>query len=298
MQGLSHWMRATLLAVGMVVALAGQAAAAVLPLSLEQMVAVSDQIVTVRVKGTETKSLGRQLATTARFDVLDTMKGNMKGEGEISYLGGQRGMLVMDVPNSPNLQPDQEVILFLSRPFDRLPEAMKKNYNASSPLVSGYSVVGAWQGKLEIVDEDGTPNTLKRGRKGAVPVPGSARVVRAKSFTHGDKSASAAPTYDELRAAIVEVVSANKMKLQSKGPKDEIKGIYGRFAVPEKSASKAIRFFDPLPELAYKSDEELKAINEQVKKDVEAAKARQAAAQSTKPANVSTTSDNSGNGDK
>lgn len=249
----------------------GKAHASTVPLTLEQLVAVADEVVTVRVAGSEAKISQGRITTTTKMEVLETFKGEMKGSEEITYLGGRWRSLVMDVPNVPQFRKGEEAVLFLSRPIDRMPDEMKAQYNLDSPLVQSYQVVGGYQGKFLLVDNEGLPNVSER--KDNDPIPFNTRVVRQAGASTGDPSKS--PEWSDFQSAITFLVQTQKAKASSDADPVAIGGIMGKFHVPERSDSPAIRRFDPLPSMAYASDEELKALQDKMSKAHEARKSGQ-----------------------
>lgn len=239
-----------------------RAEAATVPLTLEQLVAVADEVVAVRVVGNESNISQGRITTTTTMEVLETFKGEMKGTEEITYLGGQWRSLVMDVPHIPRFNKGEEAVLFLSRPIDQMPESLKAEYNLDSPLVQSHQVVGGYQGKFLLVSAEGLPNVSER--KADDPVPFSMRVVRQAGATTGDPDKS--PNLGDFRSALTFLVQAEKAKAAGEEDPVSIGGIMGKFHIPERSNNPVIRRFDPLPSMAYAGDEELKALQERLDK--------------------------------
>ncbi|MCC6547428.1 hypothetical protein IT570_09695 [Candidatus Sumerlaeota bacterium] len=222
--------------------------ASVVPLSLEELVAIADQVVEVEVTDSTSHPYKNMIVTTSKFQVVDRLKGDLKGEQSITYLGGRVGKLVMEPTNVPQLQRNDRAILFLSKPYERLPKELKSRYNASSPLLNSYSIVGGVQGKLDVF----------AGEKG-----GRAKIVRGATATalgKGDKSREV--DAETLKSSIRTLVSAQATKAAKKDFKT-IKGVYGTFAIPDRSTDPAVRAFDPLPGMAYMSTEEINAAVEE-----------------------------------
>lgn len=239
--------------------LTATALAARLPMTLEELVAVSDEIVAVKVIESKSHAYNRQIVTTSRFQVIDTFKGKMTGTQEITYLGGQVGPLVMAVPDIPRLNKDEQAVLFLSNPTKRLSKDRQKNYNMSSPMVNGYSIVGGPQGKLSIVGAESSSSTAK-----SAAIDSSAKVTRISGLDGAGDKAQEANSYAAFSASLRGVVSAHQKKSLEKGGLKEIAGINGKFAVPERSSDPVIRAYDPLPSMAYMSKAELDAAMEKV----------------------------------
>src|SRR5262245_52203113 len=83
--------------------------AARVPMTLEELVAVSDEIVAVRVLESHSHPYEqRTIVTTSKYQVLENFKGISKGEQEITYPGGKVGTLVMGVPDIPRLDKGEE----------------------------------------------------------------------------------------------------------------------------------------------------------------------------------------------
>lgn len=256
------------LATAVAMMLAQLAPASMLPLKLEELVAVSDAIVTVRVTRTEQGFIGRHLYTTAHLEVLDTIKGKVEpGPLSISYLGGRHQIIHVHVPQTPKLQEQEEVTLFLSQPVKRLPKSVTDRLNMNSPLVQSYQIVGGQLGRFSLLSKDGRPN---KTRKGSEAIPSDLLATRAVMKRTADGKSAIAPTYGDFRAAVAQLVEAEKQKIASKGATDEIKGVYGAFAIPEKSSNPIVRLFDPLPEMAYMSPEEFEALNSKVQEQQKA----------------------------
>ncbi|MCC5876320.1 MAG: hypothetical protein JJU11_08905 [Candidatus Sumerlaeia bacterium] len=240
--------------------------AAALPLTLEQMVAIADQVVAVRVVETKSEMASGRITTTTRFSVLENYKGDLKGEAEITYLGGRWGSLVMDVPNMPTFNKGEEAVLFLSRPIDRMPEKVREKYNMDSPLVQSYQVIGGHQGKFLLVNEEGIPNVSDRKAKDAIPF--NTRVVRQAGAMRGDPNKG--PNWADFHSSLTALSAAYEAKVAEKGEKKEIPGILGKFHIPSRLSDKNIRRFDPLPSMAYASDEELQKLQEAADKAIKA----------------------------
>lgn len=243
----------------------------IIPLTVEQRIAIADEVVAVRVKATrqELPQMGL-ITTTTTFEVLETFKstGGKKGPLEVTYPGGQMGKLVMAAPGTPQFIPGQEAVLFLSDPLARLPEESRAKYNSKSPIVGSLQLVAGPLGRLSIDLSSGKQAEDGSARKGTDAVPGDAVVKGVKvKVDRKDGGVGEAPlTYGQLRVALKNLAAREESKRKTKGPQDKIAGIYGRFAVPERSDNAALRALDPLPEMAYKSDEELRQIKKQIKK--------------------------------
>jgi len=232
--------------------------AAQVPLTMEQLTAIADQVVSVRVDSKETVFYRGKIFTTAKFDVVETFKGDLSGSQKISYLGGRKGKLVMAAPNQPDLSKGDEVVLFLSKPLERLPKSRKDEFDPKSPMVNSYLVVGGDLGKFEITGGK-IADKQKSSRKGDDPIPTNAKVVRKISGLE-KRVKQPAPSYGEFKQGLYKLVANQKQAEKTKIAPRKIPGVYGEFVVAPKSDDPLIRAYDPLPEIAYKTDAELAEI--------------------------------------
>lgn len=270
MSSLRNLLRAAVLVtVAMAFLMPAPLRAGLLPLTLEEMVAVADEVVAVRVAETKSELAQGRITTTTRLTVLETYKGKSKGELELTSLGGRVGTLVMDVPNIPTFHKGEESILFLSRPIDRMSDKARAHFNLDSPMVKSFQVIGGHQGKFLLISNEGIPNSSER--KGNDPIPFNTKVVRRAGALTGDPQK--APNWSDFRSSVQALVVAQEQKAAEKGPKTEITGIIGKFHIPEKIFDKTIRHFDPLPSMAYASDEELGVLKKALEEAQKAANA-------------------------
>jgi len=236
-------------------AMAQPASAQVVPLSIEELVAVAEEIVAVRVDSTETQVVMGKIYTTANVAVLENYKGKMAGPQKISWPGGKAGKLVMEVPGVPKLHAGEEAILFLSRPQDRMPKSTRDAMNPESPVNQSYQVVGGFQGKITIANHN---KEAKQLRKGTEPIPATATASRG-TFT-GTNTSAPKVEVAKLRGALRGVAKSQADKAAQKGALRKIAGIRGEFAVPDRTDDPVVRLFDPLPGFAYLPDAELEAV--------------------------------------
>lgn len=249
-------------------ALVGSAArATVVPLTLEEMMAVSDEVVSVRVTETTPEFANGIIVTKAKFTVVENFKGAMQGEQTLDVLGGKYKGIVMKPAGVPSLQKGEEAILFLSNPYARLSDSQKAQFKASSPVANTLNFVGGWQGKLAIASGDTT------GAKSAAGIKSTAKVTRVTPTSELAPEAATAPQYAQVSTALKSLASAQKAKAAQKAAATKIAGINGKFIIPDRSADAAIRAFDPLPSIAYMSDSELDALQKQVDEKSAAKKA-------------------------
>ena len=233
--------------------------ATVVPLTMEEMMAISDEVVTVRVTETTPEFANGIIITKAKFTVLENFKGAMQGEQELDVLGGVYKGIAMKPGGVPSLEKGEEAVLFLSNPYKRLSAAQKAQFHNSSPLVNKLNFVGGWQGKLNIVPGEGDS-----AAKSAAPIKATAKVTRVTASSSLEPIASVAPQYGQLSGALKTLATAQKQKISQKAATTSIAGINGKFVIPDRSADVAIRAFDPLPSMAYMSDKELDALEKQV----------------------------------
>jgi hypothetical protein len=235
--------------------------AATVPLTLEQLMAVADAVVAVRVVDTKSQLADGRITTTADLQVIESFKGALAGRQQLTYLGGHWRQMVMAVPDIPTLTPGEEAVLFLSRPADRLSEKAKSGLNLNSPLIASMQIVGGHQGKFLIVNREGNPEL--KARTGDAKIPALHKIRRTATLS-GAK-VDDAPNYSEFAAALHQLAARQAEKAAAKGPREAIDGIVGRFAIPDKSADPLLRRFDPLPSIAYSTDAELEQIKAQIK---------------------------------
>jgi hypothetical protein len=247
------------------------APASVVPLTVEQMVAVADEIHTVQVLGSTTEVFEGKILTRQRVKVLESFKGELRGETDIVQLGGRRGPLAMQVDDIPMLKEGDTAVLFMSYPLRRLPQQERARFNQASPLVTAPQFVGGFQGHFSVqtaaVEGAGTlpaETRALRALRGA-----SVRRTAAMSMTAGD---GREPVADYSRfASEIRSLVAEEMRLRStRTAPVRIGGIRGEFHVPaRRKDSDALRVFDPLPSIAYASPEEIEAARARVRAEAE-----------------------------
>lgn len=247
------------------------AGATVIPLDIEEMVAVAEDVVTVRVEETRAEPLNGMIVTRAKVRVIESFKGTLAGEQELVSLGGTYKQLTMAVPEVPQLAQGEEAILFLSNPGLKKLAKSGKSTTTASPLALSPQVVGGWQGKFTIRREEGSS---KAKAVGGAPVPEDAKVTRISAAREGTVMGADAPSYAEMRAALQSLVTQQKEMVTQKQAPKVLQGFEGAFFVPERSDSAVLRKFDPLPDQAYMSEQELKELKVQFDKAVSESKAK------------------------
>lgn len=267
----AQWWRAAL-AAAMLVLGTSLAPASVVPLTVEQMVAVADEIHTVEVLGSTTEVHNGKILTRQRVRILERFKGSLADETEIVQIGGRRGPVEMRVDDVPLLEPGETAVVFMSYPLRRLPEAERGHFNQASPIVSAPQFVGGFQGRFGVTvaaveNADTLPETTRalRSLRGA-----SVNRTTTMSLNAAD---GREPLVDyqgfaeEIRSLVAEEA---RLETERTAPV-RIGGIRGEFHVPaRRKESAALRAFDPLPSIAYASPEELEAVKARVRAAAEA----------------------------
>lgn len=250
-------MMAFVLALG---ALAGTASAQVVPMTLEEMYAISDTVAAVRVEETRTEPYEGLIITKARVRSVEVLKGRLGAETELALLGGDYKQLSMRVPSLPMLDKGEEVLLFLSNPSEKLPRAARQKLDASSPLIASPQIVGGWQGKLSIVRSEAEKEMQITG---SAPIPESAKVTR-RGPRAGNVALAGAPAYSEVRGALQRLETRQKAaEKDAKTSTRRIPGVPGEYRIAERTDDPVLRRFDPLPSMAYLSEEELAELQRQ-----------------------------------
>ncbi|MEQ8818873.1 MAG: hypothetical protein RLY93_01415 [Sumerlaeia bacterium] len=165
-------------------------AASVVPMAVEELAAVAEDIVHATVENAEAEMLGGLIVTHFDFKVVESYKGAIKSGStlEMTLPGGRMGQLASFSTATPRFTVGEEVILFTSNPQARALKAGKSlEVDEDSPLVKSPKLVGGWQGKFTVVRQDvetpiaGTDKTMTR------PV---ALVTRGGDKASTDKSPS------------------------------------------------------------------------------------------------------------
>lgn len=255
------------------------ASASVTPLGIEELVAVADEIHTVRVESQECFVYEGKIMTRARVEVLETFKGTMTGHTDITYLGGRYRMIGMHADTGmEGTKVGDEAVLFMSYPIRRMPAEARARFDASSPLISSPQLVGGFQGRFALTV---FPETVPADS----PVPQESLLQtavikpRGASATRADGRPAPNVSYTDFAAAIHKLVQ-EQQELQKGGRATarKIGGVAGEFHVPTRRADNAVlRAFDPLPKLAYMSDTELAAVKARAQQQAAAAAAARAA---------------------
>lgn len=251
----------------MVLAAALPARATVVPYEIEEMVALAEEIVVVEVVQNTVTMPGKLVLTENTVVVLDTIKGQMSGKDVLVTPGGVYKGIGMQVAGSASLKEGEKAVLFLSNPLKRLPKERQEKIDWNNKYLASPKIIGGWQGKLVL--EPGAEEEMAKGVK-INGVNSANKVIRFGG--NGEKAMKHAPSYADFRAQLAALVEEQKRLEQSKSNLRKIGGARGEFAVPEMDKSRtAIRAFDPLPDIAYLSEEDLKLLQQEVHRQAEQA---------------------------
>ena len=237
-----------------------RAQASVIPLGLEELVAISDELHTVKVESTESFAYQGTIYTRAKIDIMDSFKGSMTGVSEIVYPGGKLGPLqALSNSGMENSQAGDYAVLCLSYSLGHVTEAEKARFNMDAPAIKSPQVVGGFQGRFDLKVY---PNTVPEGS----PAPRESLLATAQVSRKGLGAARRADgvlqsvSYTEFANTIRQMVAEEKA-LRSRSAGKEIYGVRGTFYVPARDKARSTaRMFDPLPKIAYMSQEEVDAI--------------------------------------
>lgn len=204
-----------------------------IPLSIEEMAAIADDVVHGTVTETASEWHSGKLFTRVQIEVHESFKGEVdSGETlEVATLGGKFGSLRSVVPNSATLQESEEVILFVSKPGERRRRSGQP-VNADSPLIQLPQVIGGFQGKFRVVREAEQSGTEEEGARRSE----TARVMRETSSQRG------APTLEEFSSQLRGLFNDPDRRRSVRSVPT-----VGAVEVAEpKADTKALRHFDPI----------------------------------------------------
>ncbi|MDX2176981.1 MAG: hypothetical protein SF028_10990 [Candidatus Sumerlaeia bacterium] len=252
------------------------AGASVVPMTLEQLAAVADEIHTVRVESSEPYAQDGRIYTRADLSILESFKGELSGKAEVHYVGGEVKVLGLLANNSLNIREGDEAVLFLSYPLRRLPAEEQAKYNTESATVTSPQLVGGFQGKFLLGYDSVEAAGTARGSFSALE--STATVARAMAGSRRDLDKAPVP-YAEFRDEIRRLVAESESLRASRAKPTAIAGIRGEFHVPARSAeAKLARYFDPLPAIAYMTEEERAEYRGKIRAAQAEAEAKRAAA--------------------
>jgi hypothetical protein len=241
--GWTGWIRnAAVLATAAIAMSVGSASAAIIPLSVEEIVAHSDEVVTGRVAAEQEVIFTRgRIFTVSEFIVDQSLKGDRQpGESiQIAIPGGELDGIGMMATNIATLKPNEEAVLFLEKRSE--PELAAVAQSLDMPedhltLVSPRIIAGP-QGKFSIVK-------LEEPRKQGDQVVGFDEVTRVVREVPGRRiSVSDYPKLDDFEAAIRRIVEGQVPVRRSVRLTPDAEPV----DVAERDpAAKALRIFDPV----------------------------------------------------
>lgn len=262
----------TLVAAFLFAAAAGLAPASVIPLTLEELTAVADEVVAVKVEQATPFVENGKIFTAARVAVIDSFKGDLRGVTEIVYPGGQVGPIGMKSGIGKELSAGEYAVLFLSYPVNRLTPEERSNLRSGARIISSPRLVGGFQGKFSIMStpgqfEDKNVKTSDRALLDrATVVRGKASPDRGVAGLSSAPGASRRIDYRSFSATVRELVDQSANKRGAAANARTITGIRGTFHIPERRKDNAVaRAFDPLPAAAYMTKQEIAAEREKLR---------------------------------
>jgi len=240
---ISSGIRALAGAVGVFTALLFSAAsAAVIPLSIEELAAHSDDVVVGKVAPEQEVivALGR-IYTHSRFVVDESLKGTRQTGEEIDIFmpGGEIDGIGMMAVGLPSLKPEESIVLFLDRPTsERMAMASSATgAPADHPVLNTPRIVGGPQGKFTVVSLTETETDRTANRRATREVTRVMREVPGRRLSNQQY-----PTLDEFRAAIKRL-SSDEVPVRAR-----VQVVPGHrpVDVPERDPdAHALRVFDP-----------------------------------------------------
>jgi hypothetical protein len=131
-------------------------ASVVVPLSVEQLAAVAEDVVHAKVDKSESGIYKGKIFTRHQLKVEDSLKGATKSGGklEVVTMGGSFGRLSSIAPGMPTLKEGEEVVLFLSNPaksYAAKAAGVLPALDTQSPFIQSPQIVGGFQGKFDVI---------------------------------------------------------------------------------------------------------------------------------------------------
>ncbi|MBI5153838.1 hypothetical protein HZA57_01250 [Candidatus Poribacteria bacterium] len=250
-------------------------ASLVVPLSIEEMTAISETIVRAEVETAAAEVYHGKILTRSTLRVTESFKGpHAKGsEFDVVTLGGTLGKLGSVSPGMPVLKKGDDAVLFLNKPAAERDGWRAGEMNADSPLAKSPQIVGGFQGKFDIVEHEvpAPPNTGQHTvatSRVSRPTPGKAMPI------------AATPAYETFASQLRKLTSPERAQATTT---HEISTV-GKIEVPvEQSEARALRFFDPLPAMAQMTPAQIQRALDDHRAEQERSKAaREAAAAQTR----------------
>ncbi len=241
-QKLGKWMhRAAIMASIAVGLTATNAAAAIIPLGIEELVAHSDEVVSGHVaEQQEVVFTAGKIYTVSEFIVDESFKGERaSGEAiQIAVPGGEIGGIGQRVTNVAQLRPNERLVLFLDNPTDeqRATASQATQIRADHPILTTPRVVGGPQGKFAVVTREETESTA-----GLTSVRTVTRVMR--EVPGRAPKATDFPAIEDFGAAIRRIADKEVPVRRSVRTMPGVEPV--DIAVRDPDAS-ALRVFDPI----------------------------------------------------
>lgn len=223
-------------------------ASVAVPLTVEEMSAIADDIVHATVETSETDLYKGKIFTRHTLRVEESLKGTAEKGGTMQTvtLGGRMGKIASVSPGLAQLQEGEEVILFVSKPAEKLKRRSEApvEYDMESPFIQNSQIIGGFQGKFSVVRQQ-VEHEAPGGRR---MTSETVRVFRAAPGRH--VKPTECPTLKQFKDQ-VRMVASDQVPVRRS--EREIATV-GKVAVsPENDAHQALRFFDPLPRRAAKA---------------------------------------------
>ncbi len=162
---LTGWMHRSTAMLGFTIGMAFSAApAAIIPLTIEEMVAHSDDVVSGRVAPEQdVMFVAGKIFTVSHFIVEESYKGTHQPNDviPIAVPGGEVGAITQMATNIAKLQPNEEVVLFLDSPdTDRMAAvAQASSLSPEHPVLTSSRIIGGTQGKFHVIKRE-VPTTV------------------------------------------------------------------------------------------------------------------------------------------
>lgn len=214
----------------------GARAALVQPLTIEEMSAVSDDIVLATVDKSEPEIYNGKIVTRHEITVGDVAKGSARKSATMTLytLGGRVGPIGSVSPGLPELEQGEEVVLFLQNPDLSKAKAAGVKVDEKSPLNTSPMIVGGFQGKFLV-----EATTEKHESMGKTVDVEKKRVLRGTPGRVPSKSGM--PTVDEFMAGL-KALNSKSLPIRTTTRTVGSKQVAVPVADPN---ARALRAFDP-----------------------------------------------------
>lgn len=229
------------LAIAVLVICGNARASLVSPLTVEEMSAVSDDIVLATVTSSESEIHGGKIITRHELAVKDVAKGSAPKSGTMTLytLGGKIGPVGSMAPGMATLEKNEEVVLFLENPRQAVSKAKAAGarVDETSPLNTSPMIVGGFQGKFNVVSTKEN-HDVPGGKSLEIE---KERVFRGTPGRTVDKGSM--PTVDEFMSAL-KTLNSKSLPIRK-----TTRTVASRQDVEVPAAdpnAKALRAFDPV----------------------------------------------------